>query len=340
MTRSRWLAAALLALPGLAAAQAPARCPASFEAGGPAFLTCTCAPEDIGAAAVWGSGPFAMGSAICPAARFAGAIGAEGGVVRLDALPDLAAYAAGSANGITTRELGAARGSFSVSSPNAPLAFADLAAPAAAPAAPVERVPEEPPLAELPAPAAPAAPAVAAAPAAPAAPPPVERIPEEPAVAELPAAPPAPVAPAAPVAAPRPILVPPPSIVVPPAPVAVPQPTLRTAGRLTLGVSFATGSAELDPASTTALARLRDEMRADPALRARIVGHTDNEGGSVTNQRLSERRAASVVAWLTREGIAASRLVAEGRGASQPVADNATAEGRARNRRVEALRLD
>lgn len=325
MTRTTWLAALALA-PGLALAQ-PARCPASFEAGGPAFLTCTCAPEDINAAAVWGSGPFAMGSAICPAARFAGAIEAAGGVVRLDALPGLPAYAAGSANGVTTRELGAARGSFSVSAPNAPLSFADLNAPPAAPAPaavaapvpaaappapppvapvvvpPVERVPEEPPVAELP-----AVPAL----------PPVERVPEEPPVAELPptAAPPA-AAPAPPPAA-----------------------TLRAAGRLTLGVTFRTGAAELDPASLESLARLRDELRADPALRVRIVGHTDSEGGSITNQSLSQRRAAAVAAWLAREGIAPARIVAEGRGETQPVADNATAEGRARNRRVEALRID
>jgi outer membrane protein OmpA-like peptidoglycan-associated protein len=116
--------------------------------------------------------------------------------------------------------------------------------------------------------------------------------------------------------------------------------TLRASGRLLLGVTFRTGSAELDPGSLEGLARLRDELRADAALRVRIVGHTDSEGGTITNQALSQRRAAAVAAWLAREGIAPARIVAEGRGETQPVADNATAEGRARNRRVEALRLD
>jgi outer membrane protein OmpA-like peptidoglycan-associated protein len=67
-----------------------------------------------------------------------------------------------------------------------------------------------------------------------------------------------------------------------------------------------------------------------------VQGHTDDRGANAYNQRLSERRAASVVEWLTTRGnIDASRLVSRGYGEDQPVADNKTAEGRQKNRRVQ-----
>jgi len=66
-----------------------------------------------------------------------------------------------------------------------------------------------------------------------------------------------------------------------------------------------------------------------------IAGHTDNQGNSAHNQVLSQNRAASVIAWLKAHGVDSSRLAPQGFGATQPVADNATANGRALNRRVE-----
>lgn len=65
------------------------------------------------------------------------------------------------------------------------------------------------------------------------------------------------------------------------------------------------------------------------------IGHTDSIGSDAYNQKLSTRRAAAVKAYLVGKGIAANRITAEGRGEKQPVADNRTREGRARNRRVE-----
>ncbi|WP_159990979.1 outer membrane protein OmpA [Pelistega ratti] len=65
------------------------------------------------------------------------------------------------------------------------------------------------------------------------------------------------------------------------------------------------------------------------------VGHTDSVGADAYNQRLSERRAASVKQYLVSKGIPAEQIIASGRGESQPVASNATREGRAKNRRVE-----
>ncbi|NOL50224.1 outer membrane protein OmpA [Pelistega europaea] len=65
------------------------------------------------------------------------------------------------------------------------------------------------------------------------------------------------------------------------------------------------------------------------------VGHTDSVGSEKYNQRLSERRAASVKSYLVSKGVPADQIIASGRGESQPVASNATREGRAKNRRVE-----
>jgi outer membrane protein OmpA-like peptidoglycan-associated protein len=66
-----------------------------------------------------------------------------------------------------------------------------------------------------------------------------------------------------------------------------------------------------------------------------IAGHTDNQGNDARNRPLSEQRAAAVIAWLTDHGANVSQLAPQGFGSSQPVADNATAAGRALNRRVE-----
>jgi OOP family OmpA-OmpF porin len=65
------------------------------------------------------------------------------------------------------------------------------------------------------------------------------------------------------------------------------------------------------------------------------VGHTDNVGGDSYNQRLSVRRAEAVKAYLVSKGIESNRVYTEGKGEKQPVADNKTSEGRAKNRRVE-----
>jgi MYXO-CTERM domain-containing protein len=99
-------------------------------------------------------------------------------------------------------------------------------------------------------------------------------------------------------------------------------------------VFFATRSAEILPRSFALLDDVARVLANHGAMRIRVEGHTDAHGGEAYNLGLSKRRAASVRAYLIGKGIAADRLESFGFGEEQPVADNATADGRAANRRV------
>lgn len=105
-----------------------------------------------------------------------------------------------------------------------------------------------------------------------------------------------------------------------------------------VGIFFDSGTATLRPESSPALDAAAGLMRERASLALDVVGHTDNQGGDAFNLDLSRQRAAAVVSALTARGVPAARLGSRGMGASQPVADNATEEGRARNRRVELIR--
>ncbi|WP_157721104.1 OmpA family protein [Burkholderia ubonensis] len=106
--------------------------------------------------------------------------------------------------------------------------------------------------------------------------------------------------------------------------------------RVTLyGVNFDLDAATLRPDSRPALDSVVKAVNAHQDWKLAIEGHTDNTGGDVHNQALSQQRAATVREYLINAGIAADRLVAQGFGASRPVAANATPVGRAQNRRVE-----
>jgi outer membrane protein OmpA-like peptidoglycan-associated protein len=100
-------------------------------------------------------------------------------------------------------------------------------------------------------------------------------------------------------------------------------------------IFFETDSSRLLPESQAELNSLLDLLSRNPGLKIEISGHTDNSGGEAYNQTLSEKRAAEVYHFLTGKGIAAQRLSFKGFGASRPVADNSTPEGRAQNRRTE-----
>jgi len=90
--------------------------------------------------------------------------------------------------------------------------------------------------------------------------------------------------------------------------------------------------------SPATLGEIGKLLKANPALKLYVVGHTDAVGAVAYNKDLSEKRAAAVVQYLVRQhGIAADRLVPAGVGPLAPVATNATEEGRAKNRRVELV---
>lgn len=100
-------------------------------------------------------------------------------------------------------------------------------------------------------------------------------------------------------------------------------------------IFFATGSARLLTRSNASLNSVAAILQANPDLKIDINGYTDNQGDAEKNRALSEARAKAVSEYLTKKGVEASRLAAEGLGNENPVADNKTAAGRAKNRRVE-----
>ena len=103
------------------------------------------------------------------------------------------------------------------------------------------------------------------------------------------------------------------------------------------GISFETGKAALKPSAQLTLAKLAGIAQVFPAVNMRVEGYTDNTGSAATNQKLSEARAKAVYDFLKSQGVADTRLAFQGLGDAHPVADNATAEGRAKNRRVEIV---
>lgn len=104
------------------------------------------------------------------------------------------------------------------------------------------------------------------------------------------------------------------------------------------GVVFATGSARISDSSAEILEKAHNTLLAYPEMEVEIHGHTDSQGGARSNQRLSQRRADSVRAWLINKGIDPARVAAKGFGEDNPIADNSTAEGRQKNRRIEFVR--
>ncbi len=100
-------------------------------------------------------------------------------------------------------------------------------------------------------------------------------------------------------------------------------------------IFFEVGKAELKPISYVELNKAVDLMKDNGTMVIEVGGHTDDRGSDDANQRLSAARAQSVVDYMKLAGIEAERLIAKGYGESQPIADNATADGRAANRRTE-----
>ena len=101
------------------------------------------------------------------------------------------------------------------------------------------------------------------------------------------------------------------------------------------GILFDTNKADLKQASKNELSQFATKMSDMVDTDITIYGHTDSSGNEAINQPLSEKRAQSVADYLKNCGISSSRMTVEGKSSSMPVADNATKEGKAQNRRVE-----
>lgn len=117
---------------------------------------------------------------------------------------------------------------------------------------------------------------------------------------------------------------------------------LETDGRVAVrNIHFDTNSADIRPESADVLEKIGTMLQEHPDLKLMIEGHTDDRGGFDHNMTLSADRAAAVRSWLVENlGIEPARLRTMGLGATQPVADNASAEGRQQNRRVELVRIE
>ena len=115
-------------------------------------------------------------------------------------------------------------------------------------------------------------------------------------------------------------------------PVEVVQPEVIT---LPGDVLFAFNKSDLTPSAQSQLDALMGKLQNADVVSIKVIGHTDSVGSDSYNQSLSERRASSVAAYLLSQGLAPNKITSEGKGESQPVADNDTDEGRAKNRRVE-----
>ena len=121
----------------------------------------------------------------------------------------------------------------------------------------------------------------------------------------------------------------------PPAPAPAPQPPAATKVTYAADAFFDFDKAVLKPEGRAKLDDLVGKVKGINLEVIIAVGHTDSVGSDAYNQKLSVRRAEAVKAYLVSKGIEKNRVYTEGKGEKQPVADNKTAEGRAKNRRVE-----
>jgi len=103
-----------------------------------------------------------------------------------------------------------------------------------------------------------------------------------------------------------------------------------------LNINFENNSDKIKADSEDQIKKYSDFLQKHTNYSAKIIGYTDSRGKASYNQKLSEKRAAAVVTDLTSRGVSSSQLTSEGAGEANPIADNATAKGRAQNRRIEA----
>ena len=114
---------------------------------------------------------------------------------------------------------------------------------------------------------------------------------------------------------------------------------LNKDGFIALYINFETGKSEIKPESQEIVNQIAEMLKQNSDLKISIEGHTDNVGTDKSNQTLSENRAKSVMTALVGHGIDKARLSSKGWGSAKPIADNRTEEGKAKNRRVEIVKI-
>ena len=119
---------------------------------------------------------------------------------------------------------------------------------------------------------------------------------------------------------------------------AVEKAIAETGKFVTNNILFETGKATLKPESMEEIQKVADYMKKNPSARFEVQGHTDNQGSDAVNDPLSQQRAQAVVDALEKLGCDPFNMRAVGKGSHEPVADNKTDEGRAKNRRVEFIK--
>ena len=145
-----------------------------------------------------------------------------------------------------------------------------------------------------------------------------------------PAPPPPPPVPPAPPAPPAPPVPAPPAPPPPPTPAPAPKPVVFDT------IYFDPNKTNITPIAAKALDKNGQILNGNPNIRVEIGGHTDGEGSAAANQKISEKRAQSCKKYLMDKfNIPEKQMITKGYGATKPVADNKTQEGRSKNRRVE-----
>ena len=118
------------------------------------------------------------------------------------------------------------------------------------------------------------------------------------------------------------------------------QKQLDEKGKAVLYINFDTDKATLKDNGKKVVSEIAKLLTNNKNLKLSIQGHTDNTGNATHNQQLSQNRAESVAKELASMGIASARLQSKGFGQDKPIADNSTEDGKAKNRRVELVKLD
>lgn len=114
---------------------------------------------------------------------------------------------------------------------------------------------------------------------------------------------------------------------------------LNTDGHIALYINFETGKSDIKLESQKIIDQIFEMLKTNPSLKISIEGHTDNIGTPTANKTLSENRAKAVMNSLISKGIDKLRLSVKGWGQDKPISDNSTEEGKAKNRRVEIVKL-